>query len=78
LREGQSTTGKITDLTERTTVRVNGRHAWVVHYEFNSLGQTVAGKTQTIGDISSLKIGESIPVIYDEDEPTINCAWGVW
>jgi hypothetical protein len=70
LREGESATGQIVDLQENYSVRVNGRHPWVIRYEYSVNGQTYAGKVTTLNrPDAQLQSGKAVRVLYLAAEP---------
>jgi membrane protein implicated in regulation of membrane protease activity len=65
LREGEATRGKIIELQENYSVVVNGRHPWVIRYQFQANGQDQEGKVTVLnppGD--QLQTGKAICVLY--------------
>lgn len=71
LREGNSGLGRITELRENPSVRVNGRYPWVIEYEYQVNGRTYTGKVSTFNRPGpQLQTGKAIRILYLADEPT--------
>lgn len=65
LREGEATRGKIIELQEIDSVTVNGRHPWVIRYQFQAGGQDQEGKVTVFNPPSDqLQTGKAICVLY--------------
>ena len=70
LREGAASTGKITRVEEQYSVRVNGRHPWVIWYQFRAGGQSFEGKTTTLNQPGpEMGAGKLVRVLYKADAP---------
>jgi len=73
LRDGLSAEGRITALEENYSVRINGRHPWVIGYEYGVNGQSHTGRVSTLnlpGD--RLQVGKPVRVLYLAGEPTFS------
>jgi len=65
LREGEATRGKIIELQENDSVTVNGRHPWVIRYQFQARGQDQEGKVTVFNPpAEKLQTGKAICVLY--------------
>ncbi len=73
LREGEVTQGAITGTDEQSSVRVNGRHPWIVRYEFSVGGTSYNGKVTTLNPLGpSLAPGKAARILYLADAPRWN------
>lgn len=48
LREGDAVRGKIVDVAENYSLRINGRHPWEIEYEFEAGGSVHRGRVRTL------------------------------
>lgn len=70
LREGDSSSGHITDLQENYSVTINGRHPWIIEYDYQVNGQTYAGRvTKMSYPGPQLQVGKAVRVLYLATEP---------
>jgi hypothetical protein len=65
LQIGEAALGQIVDLNENYSVTVNGRHPWVVRYQFRSAGQDYLGSVTTLNQPGqTLQPGKDVYVLY--------------
>jgi hypothetical protein len=70
LREGSPTRGRVTGVSENYSVRVNGRHPWVIGYEYQVDGTTYPGKVSTLNPPGQeLQEGLPVTVLYLATHP---------
>ena len=73
LRDGQATQGQIVEAQENYSVTVNGRHPWVIRYEFQANGQSHIGQVTTFNQLEQrLQAGRTAYVLYLPDAPKWN------
>ncbi len=73
LREGEAARGQILDLQQNYSVRVNGRHPWVIRYAFQAQGQKYEGKVTTLNQPGQqLQAGNAACILYLPDAPQWN------
>lgn len=73
LREGAVTQGEITAADEQYSVRVNGRHPWIVRYRFAVEGKTYEGKVSTLNPPgAAVSAGRPARILYLSDAPQWN------
>ena len=65
LREGEATRGQIVEIRENYSVSVNGRHPWIIRYQFQANGQNQEGKVTTLNQPGQqLQMGKAVRVLY--------------
>jgi hypothetical protein len=65
LREGEATRGQIMKLQENYSIEVNGRHPWVIHYQFQVDGLIHECKQTTLNPPQGgLQVGQTVCVLY--------------
>jgi hypothetical protein len=65
LRDGQATRGQIVEVQEDYSVIVNGRHPWVIRYQYQADGQVHEGKVTTLHQPGQqLQEGRAAYVLY--------------
>jgi hypothetical protein len=70
LREGDSVVGRITELRENVSVRVNGRNPWIYRYEYQVNGQTYIGQVSTLNPPApQMQVGKAARILYLPTEP---------
>lgn len=70
LREGESGTGKIVEVQENFAVTVNGRHPWVIVYEFQAQGKTCSGRVTTLNQPQpGIQAGKAVRILYLAADP---------
>ncbi len=73
LRSGEATTGRIIDVQENYSVRINGRHPWVIRYQFQAQGQEVEGRVSTLNPVGQgLQAGGKVCILYLPTTPQWN------
>jgi hypothetical protein len=73
LREGQATRGQIIENQEILSVVVNGRHPWVIRYQFNVDGQENEGKVTVLNQPGGqYQTGKTVCVLYLATAPKWN------
>jgi hypothetical protein len=73
LRVGEATTGKIVEIQENYSVRINGRYLWVIQYQFQVNGQNYEGKVSTLNPVGEkLQIGKAVCILYLQTTPQSN------
>ena len=66
----------MTGLEENGTVRVNGRHPWVIGYQFAAGGQTCGGSASTFNDPRAcFQPVRPVYVLYQPDAPQQNALY---
>jgi hypothetical protein len=76
LRDGVSATGRIIEVQENYSVRVNHRHPWVIRYQFQINGQTYSGEVSTLNLAGrDFQTGYDVRVLYLPVEPEWNCIY---
>lgn len=76
-RHGVSGAGKVVHSAEETSTESNGKHPWVVKWEFEAGGQTYRGELthMTHAMLSHFKVGDPVTVLYLFDSPEVNTLW---
>jgi hypothetical protein len=76
LRKGEAALGKITNVYQNYSVRINGRHPWNIEYRFEVGGQIHQGKVSTLSrpDLSQ-QPGRPVYVLYRPGEVTRNAIY---
>lgn len=70
LRDGIPVSGKITGLQQNYSVTVNGRHPWIIEYEYLTGGQTYTARVTTLNQPGQqVQGGKTVWVLYLADEP---------
>jgi len=65
LREGEATIGKILEISENFSVSINGRHPWILRYQYQVNGQSQDGKVATLNQPGQpLQVGKAVRVLY--------------
>ena len=73
LREGEATRGQIIEMQENYSVSVNGRHPWIIRYQFQANGQSQEGKVTTLNQPrQQLQVGKAVCVLYLPTAPKWN------
>ena len=73
LREGVATSGQIVEVEENYSVAINGRHPWLIRYEFQANGQSQEGKVTTLNQPGQqLQAGKGVRVLYLPTDPKWN------
>ncbi len=73
LREGEATRGKITEVQENYAVSINGRHPWIIRYQFQVNGQEHEGKATTLNPPGGqLQVGNAACILYLPAAPQWN------
>jgi len=73
LREGEATRGQIIEAQENYSVTVNGRHPWVIRYQFQANGQDYKGSVTTLNQPGQqLQAGKAVYVLYLSIAPQWN------
>lgn len=73
LRLGESTSGQIMDIWENYSVRVNGRHPWIIRYQFRLDGKDYEGVVTTFNQVGpGIETGKTVSVLYLPDDPQWN------
>jgi hypothetical protein len=73
LRIGEATKGKIAEVQENVSVRINGRHPWVIRYQFQVDGQNYEGKVSTLNSVGErLQAGDTVCILYLPTAPQWN------
>jgi len=73
LREGEATLGQIVDIQENYSVSVNGRHPWIIRYQFQANGQGQEGQVTTLNQPGQqLQEGKAVRVLYLQTAPQWN------
>jgi hypothetical protein len=70
LRQGDAARGQVVDIQQKYNVRVNGRHPWVIQYQFHANGQQYNGSVTTLNQPGQqLQAGKPISVLYLPSAP---------
>ena len=73
LREGEATRGHIAEVTENYSVTINGRHPWIIRYQFQVNGQSLDGNVTTLNQPGQqLQEGKAVCVLYLPSAPKWN------
>jgi hypothetical protein len=73
LRGGEATSGKIIEIQENYSVRINGRYPWVIRYQFQVNGQNYEGKVSTLNPVGeNLQAGKAVCILYLQTAPQWN------
>lgn len=73
LREGTATQGTVAEVHEQSSVSVNGRHPWVIKYQFKADGQSYAGQVTTLNQPSpQIGVGRPARILYLPGAPQWN------
>jgi hypothetical protein len=70
LRKGEEARGQIVDVQENYSVTVNGRHPWMIRYQFQANGQDYKGGVSTLNQPGQqLQAGKAVYVLYLPNSP---------
>jgi hypothetical protein len=73
LREGEATLGQIIEVQENYSVRINGRHPWVIRYQFHTGGRDCNGSIATMNQPGPvLQTGQAAYILYLPAAPEWN------
>jgi len=73
LRVGEATSGKIVEIQENYSVRINGRYPWVIRYQFQVNGQNYEGKVSTLNPVGeNFQAGKAVCILYLQTAPQWN------
>jgi hypothetical protein len=73
---GQHILGEITDVHQNFTVRVMGRHPWVIHYRFQTSGRDYEGQVTTLNrEVAKYHPKQPVYVLYLSDNPQQNTTY---
>jgi len=73
IRVGEATRGQIVEVRENYSVRINGRHPWVIRYQFQANEQIQEGKVITLNQPEpQLQEGKAVCVLYLPTTPKWN------
>ncbi|MHC1782437.1 MAG: hypothetical protein AB9891_06705 [Anaerolineaceae bacterium] len=73
LRMGEVTSGQIVEVQENYSVRVNGRHPWVIGFQFRVNGQDYNGNITTLNPVGQdIQPGKSAWVLFLPEDPRWN------
>ena len=73
LKQGQATRGEIVEIQENYAVRINGRHPWVIRYQFQANGQGYRGQVTTLNQPGEpLHAGRAVCILYLPTAPKWN------
>lgn len=73
LREGQATEGQISEVRENYSVSVNGRHPWVISYQFRREGRVYEGRVTTLNSPGAdLQAGKRASILFLPNAPEHN------
>jgi hypothetical protein len=73
LRVGEAASGKIVGVQENYSVRINGRHPWVIRYQFQVNGQNYEGKVSTLNPLGEqYQAGNAVWILYLPTAPQWN------
>ena len=73
LRMGDAARGQIVGVQENYAVTVNGRHPWIIQYQFQVIGQVWEGEITTLKQPgSALQPGNAVCVLYLPSAPKWN------
>jgi hypothetical protein len=76
LRHGTAASGHITGIQENYAVRVNGRHPWVITYQFHLDGREHLGRVSTLNPPGPyLQPGRAAHILYLPDAPDVNALY---
>lgn len=70
---GQHILGEITEVHQNFSVRVNGRHPWVIRFRFQISGRDYEGQVTTLnGEVANYHPKQPLWVLYLPDNPQQN------
>ena len=70
LRDGEATTGKISQIEEDLSVMINEKHPWNIDYEYQVNGQPYTGKVTTLHQPGQqIQVGKMARILYLATEP---------
>jgi Protein of unknown function (DUF3592) len=70
LREGETTRGQIIEIQENYSVTINGRHPWVIRYQFQANRQDHAGQITIMNQPGQeFQAGKAVSVLYLPSAP---------
>jgi hypothetical protein len=70
LKRGDAVLGKVEDVFQNMSVRVNGRNPWTVHYSYQVDGQNYGGKVTTLSrPLVAEQPGKGVYVLYLKENP---------
>lgn len=73
LRMGEATSGQVQEVQENYSVRVNGRHPWMIRYQFQVNGQDYEGNVSTLNPVGQdIQTGKTVCVLYLNEDPRWN------
>jgi hypothetical protein len=73
LRVGEVTSGQIMKVQENYSVRINGRHPWVIGYQFRVNGLEYNGNVNTLNPVGQdIQPGKSAWVLFLPEDPRWN------
>lgn len=76
LREGEAVRGKIIEVSENYSVRINQRHPWTIRYRFQANGQGHEGSVSTLNPVGDhLQAGKAVYILYLPSEPGWNALY---
>jgi hypothetical protein len=71
LRDGDATTGTISQVQEDLSVMINERHPWIIEYEYQVNGQPYTGKVTTLHQPAQ-QAGNMARILYLATEPQLS------
>jgi hypothetical protein len=76
LRQGEAAHGHIESVDMNYSVRVNGRHPWIIKYAFQLHGKNYEGQVTTLNEPGpQLEAGNATYVLYLPDTPEANALY---
>jgi hypothetical protein len=76
LQTGDSTRGKITDVSMNPSVQVNGRNPWMIAYRFQFAGQEFSGQVTTLTPPGpQFQAGRATCILYLPESPQNNAIY---
>jgi hypothetical protein len=75
-RDGVEAAATVVEVKQNFMVRVNGRHPWVVTYEYAApTGETVRSNTSFWGERPEVEVGERVTVLHHAQMPSRSVIW---
>jgi hypothetical protein len=73
LRIGESAQGQIVKVRENYSVTINGRHPWIIQYQFQTNGQIQKGELSSLNPPGpQLQAGKAVCILYLPSAPKWN------
>jgi hypothetical protein len=74
LRDGQAVLGQLTQIEQDYALQINGRHPWVMSYQFSVAGRQYQGETRALRRPTH-RADDAAYVLYAAADPTISALY---